>query len=173
MAPSHPEQRPRMQKKLLCPSRSTRETYWKYGEYSVWHAEYMIVTVFVHIRDACPTSLSHSDWPRSEVMADAVSTCWVSFRSSSSIHLCYRRKPQVSVEPPRQTCQIAACLAGIMWLQRSRGSWVCYSGECRFFFFLYLCVLLCNIWSVADILWKRFFEYWYCIIWLFVRDYCN
>lgn len=108
----------------------------------------MIVTIFVLIRDACPTSLtslSHSDWPRSEVMADAVSTSWVSFRSSSSIHLCYRRKPQVSVEPPRQTCQIAACLVDIMWLQRSRGSWVCYSGECVFF----ICVFYCAIFGLG------------------------
>lgn len=50
-------------------------------------------------------SLSRSDWPRSEVMADAVSTSWVSFRSSSSIHLHYKRKPRVSAEPWRQTCQ--------------------------------------------------------------------
>lgn len=50
-----------------------------------------------------PPSLSQADWPRSEVTADAVSTSWVSFRSSAGIHLRYKRKPRVSAEPRRQT----------------------------------------------------------------------
>lgn len=50
-------------------------------------------------------SLSGSAWPRSEVMADAVSTSWVSFTSSSSIHPHYKHKPRVSAEPWKQTRQ--------------------------------------------------------------------
>lgn len=69
----------------------------------------------LHRRVSLP--LSFPDWPRSEVMADAVSTSWVSFRSSSSIHLHYKRK-QVSVEPLEadvpENFLVVTCLAGTM-----------------------------------------------------------
>lgn len=91
----------------------------------------LIVTVFVLINDplqhnmpyiAGSLSLSLSDWPRSKVMADAVSTSWVSFRSPPGIHLHYKQKPRVSAEPREQTCQTASSLFAHVWMAECRCS---------------------------------------------------
>lgn len=70
------------------------------------HARLVTVEAFVLITDAtikCGLhhcmSLSRPSWPRSKVTADAVSTSWMSFRSSSSINLGYESLGSVSAEP--------------------------------------------------------------------------
>lgn len=99
--------------RLLCPSRNwSRIKVREYCDYStptVCLSPSLFLSMTLTTKcglDRCVSpSLSLPGWPRSEVTADAVSTSWVSFRSSSSIHLLYRRKPRVSAEPWRQTCQ--------------------------------------------------------------------
>lgn len=102
MAPNYPEQRPAKPKapvsfRNLKQDKSRRIL-------GLRHARLVIVAAFVLITDAtikcglhhCVSlSLSHPGWPRSKVTADAVSTSWMSFRSSSSIHLGYKQKPGV------------------------------------------------------------------------------
>lgn len=102
VAPNYPEQGPAKPKapvsfRNLKQDKSSRIL-------GLQHARLVTVAVFVLMTDAtikcglhhCVSlSLSHPSWPRSKVTADAVSTSWMSFRSSSSINLGYKRKPRV------------------------------------------------------------------------------
>lgn len=116
MAPNYPEQRPATQKSSYAlqevhskPDKSTAGC----GERSMccmWlspplfssmtpckrNVPYIAACL---CRSATPAGLDLKWWLMQ------FSTSWVSFRSSSSIHLRYKRKPPVSAEPRRQTCQ--------------------------------------------------------------------
>lgn len=94
-------------------------------------------------------SLSGSAWPRSEVMADAVSTSWVSFTSSSSIHPHYKHKPRVSAEPWKQTRQTTSSFL-LVWLAKCKcREEVVYEFAKSVRTCVCVCVRRwCNIWSV-------------------------
>lgn len=136
MAPNYPEQGPAKPKapvsfRNLKQDKSRRIL-------GLQHARLVTVHVFVLITDAtikgglhhCMSlSLSHPGWPRSKVTADAVSTSWMSFRSSSSIHLGYKRKPRVCLSGApggrRSRHLLSCCLCGCdCW--EARGLCVCY-----------------------------------------------
>lgn len=81
-----------------------------------------------------------ADWPRSEVMADTLPASWVSFRSCASIHLCYKRQPGVSAEPPQAADEPDNFLLWLVWLPFRD----CCQAEVQGFFFTAGCVCVCD-----------------------------
>lgn len=113
---------------------------------------------------------------------------WVSFRSCASIHLCYKRQPRVSAEPPQAADEpdnflLWARLAAVLWLLPSRGRGT--------FFFTAGCACVCvcgkergrerrvfNAWSIViclvwcwHIYWRSSSKYKLCSICL--GDICD